>query len=269
LAHDDDDSRARTDALLAELRAGGWRPAAWGRFVGHAARSSWSAAVARPWAAAEVTALHVLYLVAARRDGRAWVATSWALSITHLGLLGQRRTLGCANRLTLTRANVPAFGGGRMLGAAAIATDLADGWLARRRDQVTAFGAYADSMADAAFWVWFAARHEPSRGLRAAALTAWAVPVIAVTSVSLARGRMADPPRPAMLRPAAALQAVLAVRALRRAGGTRASAASVTGERCGRAGRCGGRRSRRTVPRLAGWRGPRWGRRVRFGRGGR
>jgi hypothetical protein len=77
------------------------------------------------------------------------------------------------------------------------------------------FGFYADSLADAAFWTWLGMRREPSRWLRAASLAAWGVPVIAVTAASLGKGEMVDSPRPALLRPAAAMQVVLAVRTLR------------------------------------------------------
>lgn len=96
----------------------------------------------------------------------------------------------------------------------AVASDLADGRLARRQGSETPFGAYADSLADAAFWSWLTLRHEPNRALRAAALAAWALPVGAIAVGSLARGRMVERPRPAVLRPAAALQALVAVRRL-------------------------------------------------------
>jgi len=75
------------------------------------------------------------------------------------------------------------------------------------------FGSYADTLADAAFWTWFAARHEPSRMLRAAAFAAWAAPAAAVAVLSVARGQMADIPRPALVRPAAPLAVLLVVRA--------------------------------------------------------
>ena len=88
------------------------------------------------------------------------------------------------------------------------------GRLARRLGQVTEFGGYADSLADAAFWPWFAARHEQSRALRVTAIAAWVAPAVAVAATSLARGKMTDTPRPVLVRPAAALQAVLTVRAL-------------------------------------------------------
>jgi hypothetical protein len=80
----------------------------------------------------------------------------------------------------------------------------------------TAFGAYADSLADVAFWTWFVLRHEPSRGVRITALAVWAAPVVIVTTASIGRGQMVDAPRPAVLRPAAAMQALLAARALLR-----------------------------------------------------
>jgi hypothetical protein len=43
---------------------------------------------------------------------------------------------------------------------------------------------------------------------------AWATPVLAITVAAIVRGTMIDPHRPSVLRPAAAMQAVLAVRAL-------------------------------------------------------
>lgn len=90
--------------------------------------------------------------------------------------------------VTLLRANLPALApeAGRWLGAAALGLDLADGRLARARHTETVFGHYADALADTAFWTWYARRHEPSRLLRAAALAAWAAPVVAVSSVSVA-----------------------------------------------------------------------------------
>jgi hypothetical protein len=145
---------------------------------------------------------------------RRWVAASWTLAAMHLGLLEERRSLGAANLVTLTRANLPAIGEGlgRWAGAAALLSDLADGRLARRCRAESRFGAYADSLADAAFWTWAALRREQNRTVRTLALATWAAPVGAVALASLARGRMIDPPRPALLRPAVALQVVLAVR---------------------------------------------------------
>jgi hypothetical protein len=210
----DPGSQQRTQELLAGLAAGRWQPAAWGRFACRAAVMSYEAAAQRPRAAAEVTALHAALLLLAQGRGRAggaWTGLSWLLAITHLGLLGQRRSLGAANTLTLARGCLPALAGGRWTGPAALAADFLDGQLARRRGEETAFGSYADTIADAAFWTWFAARHEPSRPLRAAAVAAWAAPAAAVAALSIARGQMTDVPRPALVRPAAPLAVLLVV----------------------------------------------------------
>jgi phosphatidylglycerophosphate synthase len=138
------------------------------------------------------------------------------MGVTHLGLLGERRSIGWPNAISLTRANLPATGRplGRWVGVVAAASDKLDGTLARR-SQPTMFGFYADSLADAAFWTWLGARHETSRLVRFVSLVAWAAPVVAVTAASVTKGEMAEAPRPAMLRPAAAMQAVVAVRAVR------------------------------------------------------
>jgi phosphatidylglycerophosphate synthase len=137
------------------------------------------------------------------------------MAITHLGLLGPHSSLGWPNAVSLARANLPATGQrlGRWLGLVALASDKLDGTLARRAGP-TMFGFYADSLADAAFWTWFGAWREPNRLIRTAALTAWAAPVATVGVASIAQGKMVESPRPALLRPAAAMQAVLALRAL-------------------------------------------------------
>lgn len=164
----------------------------------------------------EATLLHAAIGIFGRRSSLRWTLTSWALAITHLGMLEQRHSLGWADAVTLARANMPALSDAQWLAMLALASDLADGRLARALGTETPFGVAADSLADAAFWVWFALRHEPSRCLRAAALLAWLVPVVAVTATSVAGGRMADAPRPVLLRPAAVLQTTLALRAARR-----------------------------------------------------
>ncbi|MBD8057172.1 CDP-alcohol phosphatidyltransferase family protein [Rhodococcus ruber] len=215
---DDPDSRAATNRLLAGLRAGRWRPSAWARFLARACQRSARQAQLRPRAFTEATLLHCVLLTTAPRSGRRWIATSWALSVTHLGMLGPRRSLGAPNVLTLVRANLPASGRrlGRWVGVVALATDLLDGHLARATDSTTSFGAAADSLADAAFWTWYSLHQEPRTGLRVAALTVWAAPVVAVTAASMRQGRIIDPPRPAVIRPAAAMQAIITLRALRR-----------------------------------------------------
>jgi CDP-alcohol phosphatidyltransferase len=86
-------------------------------------------------------------------------------AVTHLGLLGQRRSLGAANAVTLARGCLPALADGRWTGGAALAADFLDGQLARRRGEATVFGSYADTIADAAFWNWFAALVRPAAPL--------------------------------------------------------------------------------------------------------
>ena len=210
------ESRAFTDAALASLRADGWSPAGWAGFANRIARRSAQQVAAHPRAAAEMTALHAGFALASRGRGRRWIVISWLMAVTHLGLLGERRSVGWANVVTLVRANLPVTGEplGRWIGVAALVSDKLDGIMARRTHP-TMFGFYADSLADAAFWTWLGIRHEPSRWLRAASLAAWAAPVAAVTAASLGKGEMVESPRPALLRPAAAMQVVLAVRSLR------------------------------------------------------
>lgn len=152
-------------------------------------------ATRRPRALGEATALHALLLATARdRRGQVWVATSWTLTVLHLGLLEHRDRLSPADALTLIRGSLPATGAGssRWSGLLALASDLADGRLARHQGSVAPFGDYADSLADAAFWTRLVLRHEPSRTVRAAAIAAWVLPVVTVTTVAVRRGTAAD-----------------------------------------------------------------------------
>lgn len=207
-------SREFTDRVLADLRAARWSPRGWARFLAESAERSVAEAVRRPLAAAEVTALHAAVFTA--RPGW-WAPVSWLLPVTHLGLLGERSTLGWANRLSLVRGLLPAVAAERApwLAGAALATDWADGRVARA-ELPTAFGFYADALADAAFWTWFALRHERSWTLRAAAVTAWALPAAGVTVIYLAGGRSTDYPRLVVVRNASVvLQVWLAARVLR------------------------------------------------------
>jgi hypothetical protein len=210
------ESRAFTDAALAALRAERWSPGSWARFADQVARRSAQQVAAHPRATAELTALHAGFALAGRGRGLRWVVISWLMAVTHLGLLGQRRSIGWANVVSLARANLAVTGEplGRWVGVAALLSDKLDGTVARRTCP-TMFGFYADSLADAAFWTWLAIRREPSQWVRVASLAAWAVPVVAVTAASLGRGEMLESPRPVLLRPAAAMQVVLAVRSLR------------------------------------------------------
>jgi len=67
-------------------------------------------------------------------------------------------------------------------------------------------------LADTAVWTWFTLRHEHNRWLRAATFAAWGSTVVAVTVASFAGGAMRDIPRSRWIRPAAALQVIIAAR---------------------------------------------------------
>jgi hypothetical protein len=199
--------------LLAELRDGRWCPAAWIRFFTLAGVRSWQQARARPQAVIELTAMHAA--LAAFGGGRKWVAASWTLAVMHLGLLESRSSLAAEDLLTLVRANLPAIGGSaHLVAAAALASDVIDGRLARGRGTHTPFGRDADALADAAFWTWYARRHVRHSALRAATLAAFVAPAAAVTVASVVRGQMVDAPRPQVTRPAAALQIMLTAHAI-------------------------------------------------------
>ncbi len=209
-------SRAATDDLLDDLATGRWRPAAWSHFLVSAAARSVDQARHHRRAWAEVSALHGVFLALAPPSGRRWVSTSWLLASTHLGLLEDRSDLGLANVITLARGNLPAVVTARhpWLGGVAIATDFVDGRIARGTGTTTPFGTYADAFADASFWIWFTTDGGGGRGVRAAAVLTWLLPVGAVTALSIGKGRMVDAPRPRWIRPAATLQVLLAGRAL-------------------------------------------------------
>lgn len=133
-------SRASANELLAGLRAGRWQAPGWARFAASSARRSARQATWHPRALAEVTILHAMLALLAGRSRRWRVAASWSMAATHLGLLESRRSLGAANVITLIRANLPAIGGpSRWLPTLALASDLADGPIARRAGAVTAF----------------------------------------------------------------------------------------------------------------------------------
>jgi CDP-alcohol phosphatidyltransferase len=77
------------------------------------------------------------------------IASSALLAVTHLGLLGEgNRSLGIANGLSLVRANLPPR---RWAAPVALVSDFVDGAFARGL-KPTAFGSYADPLADLSFW---------------------------------------------------------------------------------------------------------------------
>jgi hypothetical protein len=206
------DSRRFVDAILAELAAARFSPSAWSTFFGRSLVRSADQVRIRPAAATEVFALHLLACSVGRRP---WALASWFLCITHLGLLGERSTLGWPNRLTLIRALLPALApDARWPALVALTTDFADGRLARKGEE-SAFGAFADPIADGVFWSWFALRWETHRWLRWVPITLFATSLGAVSAAYFASGRAIDYPRPFALRYLSGLmQVVLTVRGL-------------------------------------------------------
>lgn len=113
------DSRAATDALLEILRNGRWRPGAVGCFLRMAAHRSLRQATRHPCAFVQAGALHGLLFTPARGPGaRTWVATSWTLTVLHLGLLEKRDQLSGADVITILRGNLPATALGGAAGRA-------------------------------------------------------------------------------------------------------------------------------------------------------
>jgi phosphatidylglycerophosphate synthase len=208
-----DDSRRFVNDVLGELAANRYGLQAWARFFRRSLARSLDQARMRPAAAFEVTALHAL---AAASGSWPWPLASWFLSITHLGLLGESDTLGWPNRLSLLRALLPALApDSRWASVVALATDFADGRLARRGDE-SAFGAFADPIADGAFWSWFALRWEPNRLLRWAPITLFALSAAGISAAYFSRGRAIDYPRPVAIRYlSAGIQILLTLRAWR------------------------------------------------------
>lgn len=138
------------------------------------------------------------------------------MCITHLGLLGERTTLGWPNRLTLVRALLPTLApASRWTSIVALATDFADGHLARMGHEST-FGAFADPMADGIFWSWYALRWERNPWLRWVPIALLAGSSAGIAVAYFARGRTIDYPRPLAVRYASAgAQALLTLRSLR------------------------------------------------------
>lgn len=166
---------------------------------------------ARPLAAAEALAISV---------GLAWLGgarlrstAACLLALSHLGLLGHRRSLGLANALTLIRAGLPARAWAAPL---ALALDAADGLIARRRGP-TAFGSFADPLADVAFWSAVALRPESGRPARVVTALLWAAPAATIAVAYFAKGQAIDYPRWLFHRRlSAAAQVLLTVALLRR-----------------------------------------------------
>ncbi len=209
-------TREFVDDLLGDLAAGGFSVHAWARFWRRSWDRSREVARERPRASADVHLIHLVLMLAGRPI---WVATSWLMAWSHLGLLheGADRGIGLPNLLSLARANLPAAGRfcGPWVALPALASDLLDGYLARSRGESTPFGYYCDVLADVAFWLWYVARYERSRRLRVAAVAFWLAPTAGATIAYLVRGRSIDLPRPLPARYlSAAFQVLLAARAV-------------------------------------------------------
>ncbi len=146
--------------------------------------------------------LTLLHLALMRGRPKPWPLVVWLLAVTHLGLLGDRRGALLANHLSLLRANLPSLSVSAAPWTAGVAllTDVLDGRAARARKEETAFGAYADPLADLVFWNWYVFRNESNPWIRAAAVIAWPLPAAMITAAYFVRGRTLDYPRPASTR---------------------------------------------------------------------
>jgi hypothetical protein len=194
-----DSSRAFVDQALTELAVNRFSPTGWARFLWRSSVRSVEQALAHPRASLEMT---LMGLGLAALGHRRAAALTWSMGITHLGLLGEDDIfLGWPNRLSLLRANMPALvaADAPLLAPMALATDFLDGRLARRGRE-TAFGAYADSLADLSFWSWFVAKNESSARLRAVALGLWVTPATLIAFAYFKGGRSLDYPRPRAFR---------------------------------------------------------------------
>lgn len=96
----------------------------------------------------------------------------------------------------------------------ALVTDVVDGQLARFGGE-SAFGAFADPIADGVFWSSHALRWEPNRWLRWVPAFVFGTSLACISVAYFARGHAIDYPRPVALRYASATaQVVLTMRTL-------------------------------------------------------
>jgi phosphatidylglycerophosphate synthase len=193
-------SRRFVDDALAELAAGHWSPSSWLQFIWRCCVRSTEQAASHRRAFLELSLLHLALM---RGRPRPWPIVAWLLAVTHLGLLGDgRRGALVANHLSLLRANLPLLSTSAAPWTAGVAvlTDFLDGRLARARNEETAFGAYADPLADLVFWSWYVFRNESNPWIRAATVIAWPLPATVITAAYFVRGRTVDYPRPTFTR---------------------------------------------------------------------
>ncbi|HKI91947.1 MAG TPA: CDP-alcohol phosphatidyltransferase family protein [Gaiellaceae bacterium] len=195
------DGETWTREALTELRASRFTPSAWTRFLTRSVVRARERRAERPREHRTVVVLAAaglaLWSVAAVA-GRPWLAVAggvWWLAQAlmldwHLGLLerpdGSRLDgLGSANLLTIVRGGLaPALvvlagsGAGVVLLVLAGAADVADGRLARRRDEATLLGVWLDGAVDT-FVVGAAALGATLQGL----LPAWATTLVVLRLV--------------------------------------------------------------------------------------
>lgn len=155
-----------TEETLASLRAARYTPRAWATFLAASLRRARELRAVYPHAHRRLLALAgagtaVWLAVGLAGEGRLaaagglWWLAACAMTDWHLGLLDGRDRLGAANTLTLLRAGaVPAIvllsraPAGLALFAAAGLSDVADGYLARARDETTRLGLWLDGSVD-------------------------------------------------------------------------------------------------------------------------
>lgn len=205
--------------LLAELRASGYRPEGWVGFLGRSWRQSRATARAHPalvasWrrvavglGSAQAAALLVEAACGAVSPARSaapasvvGLAIALADTYVHLGLNDPKRgqalyaEVGAPTTLTLARRGIAALLWGHLLARrpvgrgylatallAALATDMADGALARRHHRTTRLGSYMDGAADFELWsavaLTLSARRLLPRWLLALLLARWLGPL--------------------------------------------------------------------------------------------
>ena len=211
-----------TQEVLAELKASGFRPQAWVRFIAQSLSFARERRRDRPLEHRATVVLGGLGLaawVAVAATGRPWLAAAgalwWVLATLmldwHLGMLetqdGRRVDgLGPANMLTFLRAGTPpavfalfATSAGIGLLAAAGLSDVLDGWLARRRGETTRLGRWLDGSVDGLV-IGAAALGSLQTGrapawLIALILVRYAAPWILVATMTFAHAKTPDPAR--------------------------------------------------------------------------
>lgn len=116
----------------------------------------------------ESTALNAWLAACADPWRRSWVVASWLLTVSHLGALENRRTLGVAKTLTLPSVNLPLLENrlGIPVPVLALVTDRLNGRISRATETGTRFGRHADFLVDTTQWTWFTIRHEHNRAPR-------------------------------------------------------------------------------------------------------